>query len=219
METTQTKRALVVGGTGLIGKKLVELLLKSNLYEEVRVLIRKSTGITHPRLVEVKYNFKQPDATQVIGDDVFCCLGTTMKQAGSKEAFFAVDYEYPLQIARFARQKGATRYLIVTAMGANAESTFFYNRVKGEVEEDLQTLNYPSLHLFRPSLLTGDRSEKRLGERVGESVLNFLKPIMKGPLEKYQPIEAEKVAKAMLTQAQTTSKGVIIHESPELQTY
>jgi uncharacterized protein YbjT (DUF2867 family) len=217
MNTTQTKNALVVGATGLIGNKLVELLLHSNHYKEVRVLVRKATGITHPRLVEIKYHFNQPDATQVVGDDVFCCLGTTIKQAGSKEAFIKVDYEYPLQIARFAIQNGATQYLIVTAMGASAESVFFYNRVKGEVEEDLQALNFQSLHIFRPSLLLGDRKEKRLGEKIGESVLSFLKPIMRGPLEKYQGIQASKVAESMLKQAQSNRKGVHIHESVELQ--
>lgn len=219
MNEVSTKIALVIGATGLIGRQLVELLLQSPYYKEVRILVRKSTGIENPRLAEIKYNFNQPDATKVLGDDVFCCLGTTMKKAGSKEAFFKVDYEYPLQIARFAKQNGATNFLIVTAMGANPESTFFYNRVKGEVEEDLQMLNYPGLHIFRPSLLLGNREEKRLGEKIGESVMRFLKPALVGHLKKYQAIESEKVAKAMIEIAQSNSRGVYIHESDKMQSY
>ncbi len=219
MNETNLKTALVVGGTGLIGKQLVEQLLSSKAYKEVRVLGRRPMGISHPALVEITYNFKQPDASQVLGDDVYCCLGTTMKKAGSKEAFFAVDYEYPLQIARFAKQNGASSYLIVSSMGANPESTFFYNRVKGEVEEDLQLLHFSSLHIFRPSLLLGERDEKRLGEKIGESVMRFLKPVLVGQLKKYQPIEAAKVANAMVVLAQSNAKGVYIHESDKIQKY
>lgn len=219
MNTTRSKNALVVGGTGLIGKQLVQKLLDSANYDQIRVLGRKPLGIKHPKLVEISYNFEQPDASKVVGDDVFCCLGTTLKKAGSKEAFFKVDYEYPLQIARFAKQNGATTYLIVTAMGANAESTFFYNRVKGEVEEDLQLLNFPGFHIFRPSLLLGDRQEKRLGEKIGEKVMRFLRPVLVGQLKKYQPIEAAKVANAMVAIANTNSVGVYVHESDKLQSY
>jgi uncharacterized protein YbjT (DUF2867 family) len=219
MKSNTPKKALVIGATGLIGKQLVELLLNSDRYNEVRVLVRKLLHIPHPKLVEVRYNFAQPDATQVIGDDVFCCLGTTMKQAGSKEAFYAVDYEYPVQTARFARQNGATQYLIVSSMGADPKSAFFYNRVKGEVEESLRLVGFGSLHIFRPSLLLGDRGERRIGEQIGESLMRVFKPIMIGPLRKYQAIDSATVANAMLAFAGKEQSGVFVHESDELQSY
>lgn len=219
MNLHNPKTALIVGATGLIGSQLVGLLLNSSRYKEVRVLVRKPLNNPHPKLVEVLYNFARPDATQVIGDDVFCCLGTTMKQAGSKEAFYTVDHEYPLQIARFALRNGAAQYLIVTAMGASLDSTIFYNRVKGEVERDLRTVGFNTLHIFRPSLLLGDRGERRLGEKIGETVMRFFDPIMVGVLKKYRAIDSGKVAQAMLASASQEKTGVFVHESDELQTY
>ena len=213
------KKALVIGATGLIGKQLVDSLLKSDRYKEVRVLVRKSLKNPHPKLVEKIYNFAQPDASQVVGDDVFCCLGTTMKQAGSKEAFYTVDYEYPVQTARFARQNGARQYLIVSAMGADPKSAFFYNRVKGEVEQALRAVGFDSLHIFRPSLLLGNRGERRMGEKIGETVMQIFDPIMVGPLRKYRAIDSAKVANAMLAFASKEKSGVMVHESDQLQSY
>ncbi|MPR35670.1 oxidoreductase [Salmonirosea aquatica] len=216
---TPSKTALVIGATGLIGKQLVGELLNSDRYQEVRVLVRKSLRIPNPKLVEVLYNFAQPDASQVVSDDVYCCLGTTMKQAGSKEAFYAVDYEYPLQTARFARQNGAAQYLIVSSMGANPKSIFFYNRVKGEVEQSLRAVGFASLHIFRPSLLLGNRGEQRTGEKIGETVMRLFNPVMVGSLKKYRAIDSAKVAKAMLAFASQEQSGVFVHESDELQAY
>lgn len=219
MESNTHKKALVIGATGLIGSQLVELLLNSDHYKEVRVLVRKSLNKPHPKLVEVLYNFAQPDATQVIGDDVFCCLGTTMKQAGSKEAFYAVDYEYPVQTARFARQNGAKQYLIVSSMGADPKSAIFYNRVKGEVEDTLRSVGFDSLHIFHPSLLLGNREEQRMGEKIGETVMRFFKPLLVGPLQKYRAIDSVKVARAMLACARQEQAGIFVHESDQLQAY
>lgn len=134
MNPTNPKTALVAGATGLIGHQLVNQLLQSDFYSEVRVLVRKPTNKQAPKLIEILYDYNQPDLSQVQGDDVFCCLGTTMKKAGSKEAFIQVDHDYPLQIARAAKQNGAMQYLIVTAMGADPSSSFFYNRVKVKYE-------------------------------------------------------------------------------------
>ncbi len=218
------KTALVVGATGLIGHQLVNQLLQSELYSEVRVLVRKSLEKQHPKLVEVLYDFNQSDASVVQGDDVFCCLGTTMKKAGSKGAFTRVDHDYPLQIARAAKQNGATQFLIVTAMGANPKSSFFYNRVKGNVEEDLKKLGFAALHIFRPSLLLGSRDEKRLGEKIGESLMGVFDPLMLGPLKKYRAIDSAKVANAMMVAAQDplleqVLQGVFVHESDQMQRF
>ncbi len=224
MNVSPKKTALVAGATGLIGQQLVDELLQLDNYSEVRVLVRGPIEKHHPKLIKVLFDFDHPDVSLVQGDDVFCCLGTTMKKAGSKEAFFIVDHDYPLQIARAAIQNGSNQYLIVTAMGADPSSSFFYNRVKGKLEEDLKKVGFSALHIFRPSLLLGNREEKRLGEKIGEAVMNFFNPLMVGPLKKYRAIDSAKVAKAMVIAAQDpladqVPQGAFIHESDQMQRF
>lgn len=220
MADLHSKIALVVGASGLIGKQVVELLLKDAIYSEVIVLVRKSFLPTHQKLKEIVFDFDNPDSSVVRADDVFCCLGTTMKKAGSKEAFRKVDYEYPLSIARLALKNGAQQLLIVTALGADANSLFFYNRVKGEVEQQLIQLNYPKLKIFRPSLLLGDRNENRVGEKFGELLFSVVSPLMVGPLKRYRAIDSAKVARAMVTLAQEkSSSAVSSYDSGVLQEF
>ena len=219
MAEKKLKTALLVGATGLVGQQVLDLLLNSPHYAKIKVLVRRPLGKSHPKLEEITYNFDAPNADLVAGDDVFCCLGTTMKKAGSKEAFRQVDQKYPVQIGTFARQKGAQKYLIVTAMGANAEASIFYNRVKGEVEEELMALGYPTLHILRPSLLLGQRRETRLGEKIGEALAKVFGPLLRGPLRKYRAIDSAKVARAMVALAQQKEPGVFIHLSDSLQKY
>ncbi|GAA4401574.1 oxidoreductase [Nibrella viscosa] len=211
-----TKTALIVGATGLIGDLLTHRLVDSTVYDKVKVLVRKPLGWQHPRLQEVTYDFDHPNGLLVQTDDIFCCLGTTMAKAGSKEAFRKVDYQYPMDVARLGLANGARQYAIVTAMGADLDSRLFYNRVKGEVERDLAALNYPTLLIFRPSLLLGNRSESRLGEKVAAGLMRATAPLIPA---KYRGIEAEKVANAMFTTAQEGLTGKHIFESDVLQRY
>ncbi len=210
------KTALVIGATGLIGKHLTIKLLKSNFYEKVKVLVRKPLDINHPNLEQIIVDFDNLDTSKIIADDVFCCLGTTMKKAGSKPAFYKVDFTYPLEVAKAALSNGAKQYLIVTAMGADEKSMIFYNRVKGEIEKALSDLHYPTLLIFRPSMLIGERDETRLGEKIGEILMNSLSFLIP---EKYKAIEGEKVANAMLTLAQKGIKNKDIFESGTLQRF
>lgn len=203
------KTALVVGASGLIGKQVVSLLLENHGYSEVVVLVRKSTFPAHQKLIEVVFDFDSPDPSVVRGDDVFCCLGTTMKKAGSKESFRKVDYEYPLLVARLALKNGASQLLLVSALGAAANSLFFYNRVKGEVEQQLAQLNYPQFKIFRPSLLLGARNENRFGEKLGEVLFRVFKPVMVGAMKNYRAIDSAKVARAMVTLAQRKSSSMV----------
>lgn len=216
MTISGLKTALIVGATGLIGDLLTHRLVESSAYDRVQVLTRKSLGWQHPRLQEVPFDFDHPNGLLVRADDIFCCLGTTIKKAGSKDAFRKVDYQYPLDVARLGLENGASQFAIVTAMGANASSSIFYNQVKGEVERDLAALHYPTLLIFRPSLLLGNRSEKRLGERIGSGVMRLLAPLIPA---KYKAVDAEKVANAMLTTTQQRFHGQHIFESDALQRY
>ncbi|GAB3560231.1 oxidoreductase [Spirosoma fluminis] len=216
MNTPTYKTALVLGATGLIGNLLTHRLVDSPIYEKVKVLVRKSLNWQHPRLQEVQFDFDQPNGLLTQADDIFCCLGTTMRKAGSKQAFQKVDYQYPLDIARLGLANGASQFSIVTAMGADPKSAFFYNQVKGQVERDLAALNYPTLLIFRPSLLLGNRKEPRLGERLAEGAMRILNPLI--PAE-YKGIDADKVANAMLQTAQQNLIGKHIVESDRLQDY
>lgn len=216
MTASSNKTALVVGATGLIGNLLTHQLVDSPVYEKVKVLVRKSLNWQHPRLQEIQFDFDHPNGLLTQADDIFCCLGTTMKKAGSKEAFRNVDYQYPLDVARLGLANGARQFAIVTAMGADERSLFFYNRVKGEVERDLTALNYPTLLIFRPSLLLGNRGEKRLGEQLAEGAMRLFNPIIPA---KYKGIEASKVANAMLTTMQQGIVGKRVVESDQLQGY
>lgn len=215
------KTALVLGATGLIGNLLTHQLIESPWYEKVKVFVRTPLNWQHPRLQEVGFDFERPNGLLTQADDIFCCLGTTMKKAGSREAFKKVDYQYPIDIARLGLDNGAKQFAIVTAMGADPDSSFFYNRVKGEVERDLTAMHFPALLIFRPSLLLSNRanlgrSENRLGERLAEGAMRLLSPLIPA---KYKGIEAAKVATAMLTTTQQDLMGQRVYESDALQNF
>lgn len=212
------KTALVLGATGLVGKELVQILSENGYYQKVHLLVRRpievESEICEVHIVDFNELHKYHELFQVT--DVFCCLGTTIKVAKTKEAFRKVDYEYPIEAAKLAKENGAEKYLIVSSMGADTKSLFFYSRVKGEVEETLSNLNIPSLHIFRPSLLLGKRDEFRLGENLAERASRVLNKIMIGPLRPYRGIQARKVAAAMVFVAQSNKKGKHIYLSHEI---
>jgi uncharacterized protein YbjT (DUF2867 family) len=218
----EQKTALVAGATGLVGSQLVQLLLDSGYYGKVYLLSRRKTGFEHPVAEELIIDFDlltTGDQSLPKADDVYCCLGTTMKKAGSKKVFRKVDFAYPAALGLQALNSGAAQYLLVSAMGASKKSYFFYNRVKGEVEENVSRLSaYQQVAIFRPSLLLGERPDPRFGEKLAEKILNFLKPLMLGPLRQYRPIHARTVAKGMLNAARQEARGVHIYDSEEIKT-
>ncbi len=216
MTSSPSKVALVLGATGLVGDQLTHRLIDATVYDKVKVLTRRPLSWQHPRLQEISFDFDHPNGLLTQADDIFCCLGTTIKKAGSKEAFRKVDYQYPLDIARMGLEQGARQFALVSSMGADSSSSFFYNRVKGDLERDLSTLGYPSLLIFRPSLLLGNRTEFRLGERIGAGVMRLLAPLIPA---RYKGIEATQVASAMFSMAQKGLAGKHIFESDTLQRY
>lgn len=211
------KKAVVAGASGLVGKELVQLLLDDQSYSEVTIIVRRSTGIKHPKLQETIIDFDQLEQTDVNMNEavVYCTLGTTIKKAGSQEAFRKVDYHYPLTLGRMAKEQGAREFLIITSMGANSKSRTFYTKVKGEIEESLVALGLSALKIFHPSLLLGNRQEFRFGEWLAASVSKFL-PIFMGPLRRYKPIHAKTVAKAMVRAASNGLSGIHIYESDQI---
>jgi uncharacterized protein YbjT (DUF2867 family) len=214
----EKKIAIIAGATGLIGSYLVELLLNSERYERVIVLTRRSLNMQHEKLQEIQTDLQDlpQHASLLQAQDVFCCLGTTMAKAGSKQKFYAVDFTYPQILAGLCKQNGAKQFLIVTAMGANKNSRIYYNQVKGEIEEAIKTIGFEGTHIFRPSLLLGPRTEKRAGEDAAKSLYAYLGWLL--PMN-YKGIAAEKVAKAMLHFASVEQTGCFIHASGELQKF
>jgi uncharacterized protein YbjT (DUF2867 family) len=213
------KTALVLGSTGLIGKELVKVLSEHDQYEKIHLLVRRPIEFKSDKcethIVDFDHLDKYQELFQVTV--VFCCLGTTIKKAKTKEAFKKVDYEYPVEAAKVAKENGVEKFLIVSAMGAASNSRIFYNRVKGELEESLRKLNLPSLQIFRPSLLLGNREEFRLGEKAAEKASGFLNFIMVGPLRPYRGIQAKKVAEAMAVIANSNKNGTTIYLSHEIE--
>lgn len=213
------KRAVLAGASGLMGSHLLEQLLASDDYSKVTVLVRRGLGRSHEKLDEQIVDFDRLAelGSEVISHaDVYCALGTTIKKAGSQEAFRKVDYEYPVVLATLAKETGAERFLLVSSMGADATSSIFYNRVKGETEAAIRAIGLPMVSFVRPSLLLGQRAEFRLGERFATVASRLLGFAFRGLLFKYRPIEADAVAAAMLRVGQMYTPGVHIYENDQL---
>lgn len=212
------RRACIMGATGLVGGFCLNMLLQSNHYGEVISVVRKPSGISHPKFREIVVNF---DNLQNYREDLkanhyFCCLGTTIKKAKSKENFKKVDYEYPLKFAEIAASHEAGAYSVITAMGADSKSLIFYNKVKGELEDKLKKVPIPSINILQPSLLLGERSEQRLGERIGSVIMAGTSFLMKGVLKKYKAIDAVQVAKAMVSISVQEKQGFNKYTSDKL---
>ena len=215
----EKRTALLAGATGLVGTSLLKQLLADDKYQKVVTIARKSVDIQHPKLIQQLIDFNSIESMKmnVPIDDVFCALGTTIKTAGSQDAFYKVDYTYVLNLGKWCEENGAKRFFIVSAMGANAKSGIFYNRVKGEMEDAVSGLNIPQIYIFRPSLLMGDRKEKRGGEKIAQVMMGTLGFIFAGPLLKYKGIHADVVAKAMIQSAEEDLKRFTVFESGEMQ--
>lgn len=213
-----SRTALVFGATGLVGKELLYMLLEHKSYLLVKAVVRKPLTIKHPQLqqIVVDYTRLHEFSHELNADDVFCCLGTTIKDAGSQQAFRQVDFDYVLAAAELSQKADSRHFYMVSAMGADSASTIFYNRVKGEIEETVSKLKYYSIGVFRPSLLLGHRPKLRVGEFIAQKLLKPLAFLFAGSLKKYRPIPAQRVAKAMLNKALEEQPGFYIVENDQL---
>ena len=206
------RTAIVAGASGLVGKELVQKLINSDQYRLIYILSRKKSGLVNDKIRELVIDFDKMDQLKFAEpvDDAFCTLGTTMKQAGSKDNFKKVDFEYIVALANLAKHAGASTFLVVSAMGANSKSAVFYNKVKGMTEDALKVIGFNQLIILRPSLLLGDRPDKRFAERLSGflmKVFNFLIP------DNYKAIEAKKVADCMVKMTLKSTDKVLIVKS------
>jgi uncharacterized protein YbjT (DUF2867 family) len=210
---TKKFTALVAGASGLVGGECLKRLLASASYDRVIVLTRRDLGerVKHAKVRQVVVEFDRLGDVreQLRADHVFCALGTTIRKAGSQAKFHEVDCEYPLKLARLARKEGAGHFSIVSALGASRTSPFFYSRVKGEVEEGLRAMGWPSLAIFRPSVIAGERGESRPLEKLSSRLLR-LAPAT------WRPVEASDIAAAMVAVAEQSPPRVTIVESRDI---
>jgi len=204
--------AVIIGATGLTGNFVVEELLRNDDFKTVRILARRSVKIIHPKLQQEIVNFNNiDDYTKKFGegDVIFCCIGTTQKKVkGDKELYKQIDYDIPINAASIGRAKGFKKFLIVSAIGANENSSNFYVSLKGKIENALKQFHFDSLDIFQPSILNGNRNETRIGEKIIQSLLDIVSFLFLGPLKKYHAIGADNVAKAMVYASKQIKNGV-----------
>jgi dTDP-4-dehydrorhamnose reductase len=211
------KSVLLLGASGLVGGKCLKLLIHDGPYEKITILTRSplTTDIKDSRVHHHIIDFDRLGEYRHLmkADHVICALGTTIKKAGTKENFHRVDFTYPYEIARIASEHGSEHYLLVSSMGAHPGSSIFYNRVKGELEQAVQKLTYRSVSIFRPSLILGQRHERRIAEQVSKviaEIFSFAIP------ERYKPVQAADIARAILKVAGQDRDGIRIIESDEI---
>jgi len=202
--------ACVIGATGLVGRELVQQLLIDPDFELVTVFGRRELGISHPKLTEERVDFEQIAewGDHILGDVLFSCLGTTLKQAGSKAAQYQVDYWYQMHAARHAKENRVKHCVLVSAPGASPNSKLFYNRMKGELDRDVAKLDFSRLTILKPSILDGHRETKRVGEILGLYVMKSIGWIP--GFKKYRPIHGRVVARAMIAAAKQPADFPIV---------
>jgi uncharacterized protein YbjT (DUF2867 family) len=214
-----SRSALVAGATGLVGSHVLAQLLADAHWSRVVTVGRRTTGQQHAKLEQRVLDLGDLETVSDLPhvEDVFCCLGTTIKQAGSQPAFRLVDHDFVVGVARAGLRAGATQFLLVSAIGADPESRVFYSRVKGETEAAIRKLSYEAVQIFRPSLLLGDRPEFRLGERIATLGAPVMTGLLFGRLRRYRPIQAATVARAMVTTAKEAPRGPNVYEYDAMQ--
>jgi uncharacterized protein YbjT (DUF2867 family) len=210
-------KALIVGATGLIGSKCLEQLLSDESYTSVEIWVRKHTGISHLKLTEKIMDFDKLSEQNLNAiDHIFCCLGTTINKAKSKEAFAMVDKEYVSELAVLAEKSGCRTFLVVSSIGANKNAKNFYLKTKGEMEELVKKCSIPAIYILRPSMLLGNREEFRFGEVLGKAIMKVAEFMLVGRMRKYKGIQAATVANAMIQFSKRNEAGIFIYESDKI---
>ena len=205
----------IIGASGLVGHKLVDQLLNRADIEKIRVFVRRKAGIIHPKIEEQLIDFRKPENWKhlVQGEIIFLTLGTTIKKAKTKENQYLVDFTFQYEFAKAAAENGVRTCVLVSSMGANPKSSVFYSRMKGELEEAIEQLNFKKLLIFRPSILDGDRQEKRAGEKVGLILSRFLTKFI---LKAYRPTPVDVLVAKMIRLSLDQVEGFRMIEGLEI---
>jgi uncharacterized protein YbjT (DUF2867 family) len=213
--------AVIIGASGLIGNHLVEQMLHDEYFSMVRVLVRRSLGLKHPKLEQIIVDFDDTEKYADnfgIGDIIFCCVGTTQKKVeGDKIAYAKVDHDIPVNAAQIGINNKFKKFLVISSIGANPISNNFYLRLKGKMEKDIKQFSFKSISIFRPSILLGKRNESRPGEKIGQIFMQTFSFLLISSLQKYRPVKAEDVAKAMIAQSKKEESGIHILEYQQME--
>lgn len=213
------KKAILIGASGFIGSYLLEELLDSSDYQQIIVVVRKELRLQHPKLTQLIGDFNTlPDLKeQLVADEIYITIGTTKKKTPDQKIYYQIDHDYPVLAAKFGKDNGAKSVFVVTAVGANPNSGIFYVKTKGDTERDIIALNFEHTHIFRPSMIMGNRQENRPMEGLLIKIWGFINPLLLGKgLKKYKGINGQDIAKAMIAAAKQQSEKVKIYEWPQM---
>lgn len=213
------KKAIILGASGLIGSELLTLLLNSDSFIEVTAFLRSPLMIQHPKLKQQITSFDnlEQQKPKIKADIIFCCLGSTKKKTPNLKDYKKVDHDIPLFFAKEGLANHLSQFHLVSTLGANLNSSNFYTQLKGEIERDLKMLSIPSLFIYQPSLLEGNRKEKRPLEKVMLGLMKYVNPLLVGSLRKYRPIKAKDVAKAMFNESIQNKSGIFVFKSDKIK--
>ncbi|MCH4552295.1 NAD(P)H-binding protein [Aestuariibaculum lutulentum] len=194
------KTAIILGATGLVGGLVLQLLLEDDRYKKVIVFSRRACGVKHAKLEEhfVDLFNLESSSNQFKADVVFCCVGTTKAKTPDKDIYTNIDYGIPVMAAQMCKRNNINTFIVVSALGANVNSSVFYSRLKGDMEHDVLDQKVENTFLLQPSLIAGNREEKRLGESLAKWLMRVINPLLVGKLKKYQSIKPETIARAMV---------------------
>ncbi|SNR41767.1 NAD(P)H-binding [Lutibacter agarilyticus] len=206
------KTAIILGASGLTGSILLNKLLKDERYKSIKLFSRKKIDGLPSKVIQFTGNLLELEnfKADFTGDEVYCCIGTTAKKTPDKTMYKAIDFGIPVAAAKLSKKNGINTFLVVSALGANANSSIFYNKTKGEMEQAVLAEKIEKTHILQPSIIGGDRKETRIGEKIGLVIFKLLQPLFFGKLKKYRLTEADHIAQAMINLANSTSTTQII---------
>ena len=208
-------KVIIAGASGLIGSNLLQITLAEPNYDEVLILVRKELPLSNPKLKQLIVDFEQPGtySAAITGHALFCCLGSTKKKTPNLNDYRKIDHDYPLLLAQMALQNGVAQYHVVSSIGADPKSSFYYTKIKGDMEKDIKSAGLKNLHIYEPATLTGNRNEHRPLENMMVPIIKIFDPLLIGPLKKYRTIPAKTVALAMYNQSLKKEDGLFIYPS------
>lgn len=212
------KTAIILGATGLTGSELLYKLLNNDKYEKIKLFSRSPIGFKNEKIEEHLIDLFELEnySEDFKADEVYCCIGTTQAKTPDNDTYHKIDYGIPVAAAKLAKKNGISRFLVISALGADVESRFFYNKTKGEMERDVLAQGLKETYIFQPSLIGGKREEKRPFEAAWKKVMSVVNHVLIGPLKKYRSIPAEKIADAMIFVANNKYSSTRI-ESDEIK--